>query len=75
MAQTRAIRRFMLTLDTISEAFNYADGGPAGPELARVLRQIAADVERVTDDEQLLRTRQVEDRDGEAIGTYRMMFQ
>lgn len=43
-------------------------------ELARVLRQIADDVEHV-DDEKLLRSRVVKDRDGEGIGTYRVMFQ
>lgn len=67
-------RRFVLTLDTTSQAFKYAKGGPAGPELARVLRQIADEVERAEDDE-LLRSRVVKDRDGEGTGTYRVMFQ
>jgi hypothetical protein len=68
-------RRFLLTLDTTSKAFNYAAGGPAGPELARVLRQIASAVERVEDDEQLLRSCNVTDGNGEGIGVYRLLFQ
>jgi hypothetical protein len=73
MATTKA-RRFILTLDTTSQAFRYADGGPAGPELARVLRQIASAVERV-EDEQLLRSCSVNDGNGEGIGVYRLLFQ
>jgi hypothetical protein len=66
-------RRFLLTLDTTNLAFKYPDG-PAGPELARLLRQIADDVERV-DDAQLLRNRNVKDCNGEVIGGYVVMFQ
>jgi hypothetical protein len=67
-------RRFLLTLDTTNLAFKYPDG-PAGPELARLLRQIADDVERVEDDELLRRDRNVRDCNGEWTGGYRMMFQ
>jgi hypothetical protein len=73
-------RRFELTIDTGNAAFHDDDGPRPAPELARILREVADDIEgtgavpyRRSDDGRLHAEQTIRDINGNRVGSYRMV--